>query len=173
MLQPYEGKKRLFLALWPDDLIRKQLANFIPSTHGRGVNPQTLHITLVFLGNTSFQDLRQLMKSIDEIKASTFSFQLNTYGWWKRAGIFWIGMQEIPGALSSLAETLAHLARQLGFKLDERPYSPHVTLARKVKQRIQLKQKVLINWSVDHFVLVESVPVEGGVEYRVLYTWIL
>lgn len=172
-MQSYDGKKRLFLALWPDDSIRQQLVPLIPASTGNGIKPQNLHITLVFLGDVAPSIAEQLIQRIDRLHPNTFSLTLDTTGYWSVPAIFWAGMQQVPDELLSLVKSLRKCARKQKLKVETRSYKPHVSLARKVKQRIQSDRPVNIEWQVDRFVLVESCQIEGGVEYRVIHEWLL
>lgn len=170
-MQQYEGNKRLFLALWPDDDVRYQLADLLPNGHGRPVKAENLHITLVFLGDTPWHTAEQLIQRIDRLHPRGFHLTVSHTGWWKHNGIFWAGLREIPEELRSLVKSLRKRAKEQGIKTDTRSYHPHVTLARKVREKIKTRDDLDIQWPVDQFVLVESVPIEGGVEYHVLQTW--
>jgi len=170
-MQSVDGNRRLFLALWPDETIRQQLIPLIPPAHGRSVKPANLHITLVFLGNTSSQDAMQLIQCINQLRLSPFKVCLDRTGGWRKAGIFQVGMQQVPDELFQLVESLRTCIEPLGISIDNRPYKPHVTLARKIKQRIQTDKPVNIEWPVDRFVLVESCQIEGSVEYKVIHEW--
>jgi 2'-5' RNA ligase len=54
------------------------------------------------------------------------------------------------------------------FDADQRPYSPHVSLLRKVRKTVVDHQAFSINWHVDRFVLLESISSAEGVNYRVI-----
>ena len=66
-------KKRLFLALWPDDDVRNQLSAVLKSaghpilSGGTPVKPENLHMTLLFLGDVSESESVNLVASLDNV----------------------------------------------------------------------------------------------------------
>ena len=55
--------------------------------------------------------------------------------------------------------------------MDERPYRPHVTLARKVRAAYEEVEFEPISWDVREFGLVESTSTVEGVKYQVKLRW--
>ena len=58
-----------------------------------------------------------------------------------------------------------------GYQAEQRRFLAHVTLARKVKKPLIKAGLEAIHWPVRDFVLVESLPADGGVRYEVLERW--
>jgi RNA 2',3'-cyclic 3'-phosphodiesterase len=167
---------RLFFALWPDDETRSNLnkvAQQFKNEKFRLVKKSNLHITLEFLGEISSQDQEELIDKAGKIHAEPFYLELTQVGWWKRPAILWIGTNHIPKPLVELVTSIKKCVKQQGLKIDTRPYKPHVTIARKVKQVIVPKESIHIPWQVNSFTLVISKSVESGVEYQVLKEWSL
>ena len=172
-MQTYEGNKRLFFALWPDEDMRRQLQTLIPESPGRASRAGNLHITLVFLGDTSSAVVEQLTHCIDTLQSPPFALSIDRYGWWRGPGVYWVGPREVPESLLQLVESIRSCAIRAGISLDTHSFKPHVTLARKMRQRPRARHTLNIHWQVDRFVLVESVQGVEGVEYRVLREWVL
>jgi RNA 2',3'-cyclic 3'-phosphodiesterase len=63
------------------------------------------------------------------------------------------------------------LARKLDIPIDERPFKPHVTLAKKAKELATLELEP-ITWRSKSLCLVESCPLSNGVEYRIIGQWV-
>jgi RNA 2',3'-cyclic 3'-phosphodiesterase len=167
---------RLFFALWPNDEVRKELAEIsdqFKDEKFRLTKISNLHITLAFLGEVSEQEQTKLVEQANNIKSSSFSLKLNSIGHWKKPGILWLAPEEIPEALKELVEQLQTLIKQQGLNIDERPYKPHVTIARKVKQFTIPEVKFHIPWSITSFALVVSKSSDIGVEYHILQKWML
>jgi 2'-5' RNA ligase len=57
----------------------------------------------------------------------------------------------------------------LGIALDDRPFAPHVTLARKASRAVAPDEWPTFDWRPDGIVLVESLG--GTAPYRLLHTW--
>jgi 2'-5' RNA ligase len=62
---------------------------------------------------------------------------------------------------------------QGGFRVDERAYRPHVTLARHVKAAPLPADTPPVRWPVNTVALVESVSAPGGSRYTPLASWVL
>jgi 2'-5' RNA ligase len=165
---------RLFFALWPNEEVRKELgkiSNQFKDENLRLTKNSNLHITLVFLGEVPEQDKAELIEKVNSIKGNPFSLTLDSIGHWKKPGILWIAPETTPDALDDLVMQLQSIIKQQGLNIDERPYKPHVTIARKVKQPTIPKEKFHIPWSVISFALVVSRSLNTGVEYHVLQEW--
>ncbi|MCG8378111.1 MAG: RNA 2',3'-cyclic phosphodiesterase [Proteobacteria bacterium] len=165
---------RLFFALWPDNRIRTALNNIAQQFNDekfRHVKKPNLHITLEFLGEISEQDQQTLIENVSTINGDAFELVLTRIGWWQQPGILWIGTNQIPDELISLVKSIKKLCKKQGLKTDKRPYKPHVTFARKVKQVNIPKETFKIFWQANSFVLVESVSTEEGVIYQVVKEW--
>lgn len=165
---------RLFFALWPDDAVRAQLASVaerLPGRSGRRVPAQNLHITLVFLGEVEAAVAQGMQHEAAEIRAATFDLALDHLGWWRGPRVAWLGAAECPQALAQLVETLSALARTGGLQPDDRPFQPHLTIARKVSRRPRPLAFEPIRWQINEFCLVQSKPGDTGSEYQVLSRW--
>ena len=168
--------KRLFFALWPDDSVHARLAEqarLLPINTGRRVPPENFHITLVFLGNVEEQAIPVLTGAAEGISTPRFRLQINHCGWWKRAKVAWLAPAYTPEPLLELVRQLNHQARLAGLPVDERDYSPHLTVARKLTRPLNPCTFEPIQWDVREFCLVESVTHEKGARYRVLQSWAL
>jgi RNA 2',3'-cyclic 3'-phosphodiesterase len=162
---------RLFYALWPDSKTRSNLSDVCTQIdRGRLIAPQNLHITLLFLGRVD-NDIRQrLSDETDDIPAKHFQFQLSGSGWWKRSGVLWLAPAHIPEQLYNLADRLAAIAARCNLSIEDRPYRPHVSLARKILSPMDLEFEP-ISWEVRDFCLVESTTLPSGAEYKIIHTW--
>lgn len=169
--------RRLFLALWPGADLRNDLADLqrqFSQGIGRAVNADNLHITLVFLGSTPGERRTCLEEGLTGIKLPGFSFQLDQFGYWRKPQVLWAGSNNVPSALTTLVDVMTNKAIRCGYKLDTRPFRPHLTLFRKVRKSPRdMPSMEPILWSADSYALVESVTAASGVCYKVLKTWTL
>ena len=163
---------RTFLALWPNPEIRSELARrallIAKSVSGRPVQPDVLHLTLVFIGATPRDRVPALQKLMDGTHLPRFTVQLDQCGWWRHNGIAWAGTRSVPEGLLALQRALAHGAQKLGFSLDVRPYVAHLTLARDAGRSPPALMPAL-EWEIDSFVLVASDLTPKGPHYRILH----
>ncbi|MCB1803357.1 MAG: RNA 2',3'-cyclic phosphodiesterase [Gammaproteobacteria bacterium] len=150
---------RLFFALWPDDTVRHELLHW--QTHNLAHNARwqhrdDLHMTLDFLGQVEPARIDGLRTLLAEAPGSAFSLVLDEIGFWPGPQVLWAGPSSVPGALIDLQARLSEGLAQLGFPPEDRPYRPHVTLARKVGSGSTYGPLAPLTWSVSELVLVES-----------------
>ena len=163
---------RLFFALWPDDDIRNNIDHRFSSapqytSNGRILHRDNLHITLHFIGNVSHQSMLCLQQAALSVDAKSFQLTLNHFDYFKKAKVFYMGLQELKPALTALHESLGDALSVCDYKIESRVYNPHVTLMRKLLHAGELVKFAPIFWSVKDFVLVESISIESGVRYEV------
>ena len=167
---------RLFFALWPDkavrDEIEKTLLSF-PSNSGRLVPRYNWHMTLHFIGNTTFSEKDCLHKQAEMVEAAAFDLSIDNFGHFRKPRVFWLGCQNPPRALFDLQTVLGNEISQCEYEPETRPYAPHITVARKVRQVPDIKPPDDIAWHVDRFVLIESKSAMNGVRYEVIEEYLL
>ncbi len=95
----------------------------------RWSSPETWHITLQFLGETSVERYGCLVQRLGAIKAPAVPVWLHGTGFFDRAGVFFAGVNVSP-ELRQLEKLIIAATSQCGVAAEERPYHPHVTLAR-------------------------------------------
>lgn len=166
---PAERTARLFFALWPDEAQRRQLREQ-PSPRGRLVPPQNWHITLLFLGAVEPQGQKAIEHAADHVHSAPFELTLDLRGHWRRAGVTWLSASRVPPALESLHAQLKAAAQAQGLPVEQRPFVPHLTLARRAAP--EATQAIApITWPVNEFCLVESTTLPSGAQYRVRRRW--
>lgn len=169
------GPLRLFFALWPDEPVRSALAGLTARTTaecgGRAMAAANLHATLAFLGNVPQQRLSEFVALADALRGERFTLQLDAVGYWRHNRIVWAGARSSPPALVRLALDLKTALERLGWPVDERPYTPHVTLVRDARRGPASQAAELPPWPVEDFALVSSTQAAGGVKYTPLRRW--
>lgn len=166
---------RLFFALWPDDAVTLKLARYrlelARACEGRAVRPDTLHITLVFIGEVPETRIVELAGCADRVTARPFDLVVDTVGCFDKAHVAWLGCSQPPAALLDLQFALQTEAAQAGFSVDARPFKVHLTVVRNVGLAFKRRQLPGINWPVRSFNLIESALTESGPVYKILKTW--
>lgn len=128
---------RLFVALDIDDAIRERISRFMdgvrefaPDT--RWVRPESLHITLKFIGEQPADAIEKIKSSLSTIKADAVQLTFRGHGFFptpRSARVFWIGINSGP-QLATLAGAVDQSLHHLGIPEEDHPFSPHLTLAR-------------------------------------------
>ena len=170
--------RRLFFALWPDEAVRRAIANLrstLPVPRGaRLTRPDRFHVTVVFLGD--FDPLPAAMRAAiqsaaDSVRTRCFELLLDHVDSFAHARVDWLGPSRVPPALADLQDALDAALRSAGVPLkSSTPFVPHVTLQRNVRTRPPAMDVSPIEWTVREFVLVASMP--GSPDpYRIVGTW--
>jgi 2'-5' RNA ligase len=99
------------------------------------VDPNSIHITLKFLGDTSDTIIDNLLLAMSESVAGVSPFKLEVrypgaFPAVDRPQVIWVGMQGEMEKLAQLQKNLEKNTEQLGFKRESRAFSPHLTLGR-------------------------------------------
>lgn len=170
-----EGEdRRYFFAVWPDAGIRSALSEWGRTLRvrapARRVADDNLHITLVFLGELDAPRLAAVREIAGRVPWTGARLVLDRIGHWKRSRIIWAGSRDGCEALTALADALRDGLQRRGFRVDERPFVPHVTLFRKARQRPRWSSRS-IDWRIDEFCLVASRLCAEGAHYEVLNRW--
>ena len=168
---------RVFFALWPDADARERLAaaarDVAARTKGRAPPAANLHVTLAFIGDVAPGRIGELCAIGASVAASAapFVLTLDRAGTFRGTGIAWAGASSVPPRLAELARTLADALAAQDFPVEQREFSPHVTLARRCKAPGLASLAVPIGWTVTRLALDASEPGSGGPRYRELATW--
>lgn len=150
---------RLFFALWPGDEVRQALFHWqVRNLPGdvRWQHRADLHMTLHFLGQVESGRLDALGELGAAVGMRPFSLTLDRIGHFPRPQVLWAGLSNLPDELTALHARLGEGLRARGFATEERPFHPHVTLARKVRHCPEGAALAPLPWAVDGLVLVES-----------------
>jgi len=161
--------KRLFFALWPDNRQRERLRDPVnsvaKSVEGRAIDRRDWHITLAFIGAFPEHRIPFLLERAGEIPVEPFRLQFDRLEFWPRPRIAVLAAPTVPGELQALVDALNGILSDLGLRVEDRTYRPHITLVRNSRafNTERLAQRVTTEWS--GFELVESVSGAGGVHY--------
>ena len=128
---------RIFIALDIDDAIRNRIARFMDGVRGfapdaRWVRPESLHVTLKFIGETAPENVDPIKEKLKAVEANAIEMNIRGSGFFpgaKSPRVFWLGIEAGP-SLAELASTVDDRVAALGIAKEDHPFSPHLTLAR-------------------------------------------
>jgi RNA 2',3'-cyclic 3'-phosphodiesterase len=128
---------RLFVALDIEQQVRNRIHNFMEEIRGlapgvRWVSPESLHVTLKFIGEQPDANVSNLEGALRTVIAPSFQVTFRGSGFFpteKSARVFWTGIEAGP-ALVELAARVEQALIPLGIAPEKRAFSPHLTLAR-------------------------------------------
>lgn len=130
---------------------------------------QTLHATLVFIGNVETNRLDALQQAAHKVCAESFVLSFDEARYWGHNRIVYAAPSHLPQPLMQLVDALAQHLEAQDFKFDRRTYQPHVTLLRNARRNnTPLPSMPPVNWQIRDFTLMQSVQKEGSNEYHVL-----
>jgi 2'-5' RNA ligase len=118
------------LARVQDDLKRQ-----LPPKVVRWTQPDGIHLTLKFLGDTPADKVAAIGQAIGKAAAgfTPFSFDVAGFDCFpnpRRPNVLWVGVPEMPKALAGLQRAVDLHVHALGYEKENRPFSPHLTLGR-------------------------------------------
>jgi 2'-5' RNA ligase len=168
---------RLFVALDLPVEVRKHAASICLDVPGaRWTKPEHLHFTLRFIGELPGEAVPALKDSLSKVSLRRFEGRLAGTGRFPRRGlprILWAGFwPEQP--LTDLQRAIEAAVRRAGAIPEERPFWPHLTLARLRDTTAEAAEAFLGKWKdfvsaefpVESFVLYSSTLTPGGPIYR-------
>jgi 2'-5' RNA ligase len=138
--------------------------------------PESWHITLQFLGGATEQQYECVVAHLRGLRSSPLRIQLGALGTFDRAGVLFVDVQ-VTSQLLALQQSVTTATQPCGFAPEDRPYHPHITLARRkgrggdrdfrnLKLQINPPPK-LSSFSAESFVLYESSPSPEGSRYEI------
>jgi 2'-5' RNA ligase len=171
---PKKDLARVFFALWPDAEVRGSLAALASSVQadcgGRATRADKIHLTLFFVGYVERSRLPDLRAAAAAVRSAPFELVVDRLGYFRRARIAWAGAA-CPPALDSLVVQLAEALAVRGIAGEDRPYVPHITLARDALRKPANPSIAPFVWRAHEFVLVQSGRGADGSSYEVLERW--
>jgi len=140
----------------------------------RWVKPSRMHLTLVFLGETTDDFVRRAEPELAVACASSGPFRaalqgLGAFPDSERARVVWVGMREGREELLGLQASVAAALARVGFQPERRKFSPHLTLGRLrspgAVSALCERKFASDTFDVDQVVLYRSVLRPSGPEY--------
>ncbi len=167
---------RLFFALWPEaevaTHIDKSAHQALTSVTGRNIPAHQLHITLAFIGSVEAARMHCMQQAAAGLRAASFELSLDRLGYWSRPQIVWLAPTAYPPAMLQLqADLVRALTEECAYQPESRPFTPHLSLMRKVRRGPEPTSVAPIRWPVRRFSLIRSQTRPAGVEYEVLNHW--
>lgn len=99
------------------------------------VAPESIHVTLKFLGNISPQKVAEITKVMEQASQGNVPFQLEisevgAFPNLRQPRVLWLGIRGEIDKLVAWQQRIDNGLVPLGFAKETRPFTPHLTLAR-------------------------------------------
>lgn len=126
---------RLFVAADLPEEARDRLLGVRPHAFPgvRLVGRQEMHLTLHFIGELENEYLATVCRALERVKAPPFAIDLEGVGRFPPDGearVLWAGVRGTPQLFALHQAVGTALAAAIAYSPEDRPYHPHVTLAR-------------------------------------------
>jgi 2'-5' RNA ligase len=186
-----ERKIRCFLALktpveWDKPLegLQKKLRAALGSKDVRWVPVEQMHITLRFFGwlfPADVTEVKALAAAVGS-KSPTLALRCKGLGCFpsvRRPRVLWAGLAGDVEQVCDLQNQLARMTKDFGERPDDRPFTPHLTVAR-LKEAQPLMAKVLeengdfeiqLPWRINEVRLMQSHLAPNGARYESIGCW--
>ena len=172
---------RVFVAVPLDEETRHRIAHLVDDRvavmPGRAVPPEKWHLTLRFLGDVEEEIVDRIRRELDDADLdAAFPMAWGGLGAFprsSRASVLWIGVTRGAEGLSALAEGVDEALEGAGFDREDRPFRPHLTIARMrppedVRSITRGEPFPDVAMRVDRVSLYESRLGRGGARYTVI-----
>ncbi|MCL2528148.1 MAG: RNA 2',3'-cyclic phosphodiesterase [Defluviitaleaceae bacterium] len=166
---------RLFIAINLEKETRDRLTILqdgirVSSKKGSFTLQDNMHITLAFLGECTPRQTDAAKRAIDEIQFDPFDITIDSIGRFKRetGDIWWAGIKKSQELLNLQHKLTEDLIAE-GFDLENRSYTPHITLGRKVITNTTPKKVSPFSEKVHTINLMKSERVDGVLIYTSIY----
>lgn len=151
-----------------------------PDAKIRWVNPKQMHLTLFFAGEANDEQVQALA---DAVKGAEGAYpplrikvgELGAFPKRRNPRVIWIGIGE-NAELQRLQSTIAEAGKDAGLPMEDRDFSPHLTLGRvkfidrnsPLLKRLQSVKVESFFYIFDTLTLFESTLTPEGPQYRAI-----
>jgi len=120
----------------------------------RFVRPESVHITLKFIGDTNEYDFEGIVSNIKKSVASIVPFKVTINGTGvfpdtRRPRVFWLGIIEGLENLRNISLSLNRELAKMGFEEEKREFRGHVTIGRVKRPLLNEEIKSFINFKYE------------------------
>ncbi|MCA9821312.1 MAG: RNA 2',3'-cyclic phosphodiesterase [Dehalococcoidia bacterium] len=193
MTDPAPDTARVFVACEvPAEVQRtiREITDKLKVTSGddvRWVRPDSVHVTLKFLGEVPARKLPAIKMALQEavVRHSPFNLELSnigTFGGREGLRTMWVGIAGDVLRLEAMVRDVNRALSVVGFEPERRPFRPHLTLGR-VRDTVPTRRRAEIEvdvgrlavpeaeWRTSQITLMRSRLTPRGSEYDIVATF--
>jgi len=146
------------------EILKIQEVLRVQDPYANHTKPDNIHMTLAFLGELDAREASRVKQILEDFRQQSFEITLRHL---RRLRDMAVLEAEPEPELLSMQGKLEEELRKAGFRLERRPFYPHITLSRKTKA--DAKGTYEIKSTVREIILFSSERDERGLVYRPLY----
>ncbi|MGQ9617731.1 MAG: RNA 2',3'-cyclic phosphodiesterase [Candidatus Aminicenantia bacterium] len=175
---------RVFVAIELPSHLKSSLFNLISKLSNIGariswVKKDSIHLTLKFLGEVEERRIEEISERLKFVLSRTEAFKIKVegVGWFPENStnprVLWVGVK-YPEQLKNLWKDIEKKMEEIGFKPEERDFSPHITIGRvkggsgirKVMEMLkEVSGETFGEFEVKEIILFQSILKSDGAEY--------
>ena len=167
-----EEDVRSFVAIELPEKLKEELTQLqaqLKSATGASVKwvaPQGIHITLQFLGGVPANNFDAITQGIEKAAASIQPFrmevkELGVFPNLRRVRVIWVGLTGELKPLQELQKRIETNLSPLGFKPEEREFTPHLTLGR-VRENATTQERERLGQLIAGFKFAAVTPIAAN-----------
>ncbi len=176
---------RAFVCLDISEEVKKKIGETIEQVRSgkiRPVSPEHLHITLFFFEKINEEQVALVIKAINEVNAARFEVAVEGVGTFnlKRPNVIFAKVKE-GAKIIDIYKKLFPSLKRVGFENEDRPFSPHITIARvkdpdretieRIADFVELnKNTYLGTFKCSNIILKHSTLTNEGPVYKTLFS---
>lgn len=173
---------RLFVSIgFPERILEKVHSWILEQKGWKKAHMHQMHLTLVFLGDCSEGEKKEIHKKLAEVEFTPFELTINGLGAFPNESsprIIWAGVRQ-NDQLLNLQQRISESLKDHIKSKHSKPYIPHITLARKksrmginhtVKKNLQKETEKLV-FKVESFQLKKSILKSTGSEHHIIHRY--
>lgn len=166
---------RLFLGIELPDEVKEKIAReaqALKKNNKGWENPLDYHLTLLFIGETSTEDLPRIKELLSQIHSKPFELTLEDFFFFNRR-VFYLGVKpssELHLIRNQMIELFPEWISQ-----ETKEFIPHVTLKRwqryeydELALSLSVRPKFFVSFDVKRLALFKSEKDENGQKYHVI-----
>jgi 2'-5' RNA ligase len=134
------ARTRTFIAVELGKAVRERIVKLQDSlasaaSEVKWVEPENLHVTLLFLGEVDDREVHRVCRiAVDSASGQPgFVMTVESAGCFpnpRHPRILWVGVGQGARELIGLHDALEEPLMQMGYRREDRPYTPHITIGR-------------------------------------------
>jgi RNA 2',3'-cyclic 3'-phosphodiesterase len=117
------------------DTLKQEFHRLAPGVRVQWVRTDSIHLTLKFLGDIEESQVGDILQALQNAGGNHTPFSVDVRGFGvfpdvRGPRVLWMGLSGHTDRLIRLAGSIDAVLIPLGFQVERKPYTPHLTLAR-------------------------------------------